>query len=488
MAAETRQHPDDQVFEIEQRGIQLIPAAERHGRPRDLFFMWLGTNLNVFYIVNGAIVVALGLSFTQALLVIAAGNLCFFCVGLTSLQGPKTGTSTFVISRAAYGPKGGRGLSLFNWLTCVGYEASGLALIVLATLELLAKAGVHHPSAGVKAAVIVGAAAVQFVLPLYGHATILAAEKWLAWLFIPLFVIMAILVAPKVHVGSLPTGAGWGTVMVAIAVIISGGGLPWANTGSDYSRYLPADSSAREIFWWSSLGGLIPSVLLSVLGAAVASAVKTASDPIAGVPLALPGWVAVPYLILAILTLLAVNTIDLYSSGLTLQAIGIPVRRPAAALIDLVICVAVTFVAIFSASFNRLYLEFLSLLIVWLAPWFAIYIADWLLRRGRYEPASLVRENGGRYWRRGGVHWPGVIAQVAGMAASLMWINSPAYTGPLASRAGGSDLSVFTGMAAGGLVYWLLARRTVPAEESMPVSIPAVTGAAVTGTAVPEAE
>lgn len=487
MAAETRQNPDDQVFEIEQRGIQLIPAAERHGRPRDLFFMWLGTNLNVFYIVNGAIVVALGLSFTQALLVIAAGNLCFFCVGLTSLQGPKTGTSTFVISRAAYGPNGGRGLSLFNWLTCVGYEASGLALIVLAALELLAKAGVHS-GAGVKAAVILGAAAVQFVLPLYGHATILAAEKWLAWLFIPLFAVMAILVAPKVHLGSLPAGAGWGTVMVAVAVIIAGGGLPWANTGSDYSRYLPADSSARGIFWWSSLGGLIPSVLLSVLGAAVASAVKTASDPIAGVPLALPGWVAVPYLILAILTLLAVNTIDLYSSGLTLQAIGVPVRRPVAALIDLVICVAVTFVAIFSASFNRLYLEFLSLLIVWLAPWFAIYIADWLLRRGRYDPASLVRENGGRYWRRDGVHWPGVIAQVVGMVASLMWINSPAYTGPLSSRAGGSDLSVFTGMAAGGLVYWLLARRTVPSEEGLPVSVPAVTGAAVTGTAVPEAE
>jgi nucleobase:cation symporter-1, NCS1 family len=459
MAAETRQHPDDQVLEIEQRGIQLVPATSRHGKPSDLFFMWLGTNLNVFYIVNGAIVIALGLSFTQALLVIAAGNLCFFCVGLTSLQGPKTGTSTFVISRAAYGPNGGRGLSLFNWLTCVGYEASGLALIVLAALELLAKAGVH-PGVGVKVAVILGAAAVQFVLPLYGHATILAAEKWLAWLFIPLFAVMAILVAPKVHLGSLPAGAGWGTVMVAVAVIISGGGLPWANTGSDYSRYLPADSSARGIFWWSSLGGLIPSVLLSVLGAAVATAVKTASDPIAGVPLALPGWVAVPYLILAILTLLAV-------------------RRPAAALIDLVICVAVTFVAIFSASFNRLYLEFLSLLIVWLAPWFAIYIADWLLRRGRYDPASLVRENGGRYWRRGGVHWPGIIAQAVGMAASLMWINSPAYTGPLSSRAGGSDLSVFTGMAAGGLAYWLLARRTVPAEEDLPVPVPAVTAAAV---------
>jgi nucleobase:cation symporter-1, NCS1 family len=456
----------DKVLVIEQRGIQLVPPEDRHGKAADLFWMWLGTNLNVFYIVNGAIVVAIGLSFGQALIAILAGNLIFFGVGLTSLQGPKTGTSTFMVSRAAYGPRGGQGLSLFNWLTCVGYEASGLALIVLAVLELLSKAGVHS-SAGLKAVVIFGAAAVQFVLPLYGHATILAAQRWLAYLFIPLFVVMAVLVAPKVHLGSLSQGAGWATIMIAIALVVSGGGLPWANTGSDYSRYLPEDTSPAGIFWWSSLGGLIPAVLLEVLGAAVASIVKTASDPIAGLPQALPGWVVVPYLLLAIVTLLAVNTIDLYSSGLTLQAMGVPIKRWMAALVDLVICIGVTFIAIFSSSFNRLYTEFLSLLIVWLAPWFAIYVTDWLLRRGRYDATSLINGKSGRYWRNGGIHVPGLVAQIAGMIASLAWIDSPAYIGPLSSQTYGSDFSVFTGIAVGGLVYWLLARRSVPAEEGI---------------------
>ena len=469
----------DKVLVIEQRGIQLVPPDERHGKASDLFWMWLGTNLNVFYIVNVAIIVAIGLSFGQALIAILAGNLIFFAVGLTSLQGPKTGTSTFMVSRAAYGPNGGRGLSLFNWLTCVGYEASGLALIVLAVLELLSKAGVHS-SVGLKAAVIFGAAAVQFVLPLYGHATILAAERWLAYLFIPLFVVMAVLVAPKVHLGSLSHGAGWAVIMIAIALVVSGGGLPWANTGSDYSRYLPEDTSATGIFWWSSLGGLVPAVLLEVLGAAVASIVKTASDPIAGLPQALPGWVVVPYLLFAIATLLAVNTIDLYSSGLTLQAMGVPVKRWMAALIDLAICIGVTFIAIFSSSFNRLYTEFLSLLIVWLAPWFGIYVIDWVLRRGRYDAASLVDAKGGRYWRHGGVHVPGLVAQIAGMLASLAWIDSPAYVGPLSSRTHGSDFSVFTGIAVGALVYWLLARRSVPAEEGITAArVPAASVSAV---------
>ena len=63
---------------------------------------------------------------------------------------------------------------------------------------------------------------------------------------------------------------------------------------------------------------MIPAVLLEVLGAAIASIVSTASDPISGLPKALPGWVVTPYLFVAIITLFAVNTIDLYSSGLTL--------------------------------------------------------------------------------------------------------------------------------------------------------------------------
>jgi purine-cytosine permease-like protein len=138
-----------------------------------------------------------------------------------------------------------------------------------------------------------------------------------------------------------------------------------------------------------------------------------------------------------------------------------------AALIDLAICIAVTFIAIFSSSFNRLYTEFLSLLIVWLAPWLAIYVVDWLLRRGQYDAASLINGKGGRYWHNGGIHLPGVVAQVAGMIASLAWINSPAFVGPLSSRTSGSDFSVFTGIAVGGLTYWLLARRSARAEEGI---------------------
>ena len=455
----------DKVFAIEQRGISLVGQQERHGRARDLFWMWLGSNLNVFYPVNGALVIYFGLSFSQAVAAIIIGNLIFFAVGLTSLQGPKTGTSTFAVSRAAYGQNGGKGLSLLNWVTCVGFEASGMALIVLAGLAVLGNAGVAA-STGLKILLLLVAMCIQVFLPLFGHQTIVTIQRYLAYLLVPLFAIMAIVVADRIHLGALSHGSGWATFTVAVALLISAGGLSWANTGSDYSRYLPSETRPRSIFWSASIGGMLPAVLLEILGAGIASVVKSASDPISGLPSALPSWVVTPYLIMAIVTLFAVNTIDLYSSGLTLQAIGLKIKRWQCVLVDMAIATIVAGITIFNSNFNRLYSDFLSLLIVWLSPWLAIYLIDWWMRRGRYDAPALLQDRGGRYWRSGGFHIPGVVAQVAGMAASCLWIDTSAFVGPLSSRTDGSDLSFFMGLFVGGAVYWLLARRSVRAETA----------------------
>jgi len=53
--------------------------------------------------------------------------------------------------------------------------------------------------------------------------------------------------------------------------------------------------------------------------------------------------------------------------------------------------------------------------------------------------------------------------------AAYLWLNASsggvlASTGSLSSRTDGSDLSVFVGLLAGGLVYYLLAGREVRAE------------------------
>src|SRR5579875_3139865 len=94
-----------QAFVIEQRGIAPVPEQDKHMTLPSLFWMWAGSIFNVEYVVTGVLVVYIGLSFTQAVIAILIGSLSFFLVGLASVQGPRTGTTTFAITRAAFGPR-----------------------------------------------------------------------------------------------------------------------------------------------------------------------------------------------------------------------------------------------------------------------------------------------------------------------------------------------------------------------------------------------
>jgi nucleobase:cation symporter-1, NCS1 family len=281
------------------------------------------------------------------------------------------------------------------------------------------------------------------------------------------FIVMAILLAGKVHPSHLHQHAGVGGITVALALTLSAGGLGWAAYGADYSRYLPRATSRPKTFWAVTIGGMVPQMLLMILGAAVATTVTGASSEISGLPKALPGWFVVPYLILAIISLYAVNTIDLYSSGLNLQAIGIKIKRWQAVCVDLVICTALLFPVIFSNRFNSLLSDFLLFGLVWISPWIGIVLTDWALRRGHYHSASLFQTGQGLYWRNGGIHWPAAVAQAVGIVGSAVWLNaSPAYAGPLSRAFSGSDFDIVLGGGVAALIYWVLARRAVREEAA----------------------
>jgi nucleobase:cation symporter-1, NCS1 family len=455
------------IVAVEHRGIEHIPEQSRWGKPGSLFWMWAGAVWNVEFLIYGTLaVIVFGLSFAQAVLIILIGNLFYLLTGLASLQAPQVGTTTFAISRAPFGPNGNRMPGFFNWVTQVGFEIEGIALVVFAGIALAARA---HFSAGTPAKVvfIIVAVAIQAVLPTLGHTAVLKVLKWLAFPFIILFVIMAIITAHKVNLHVPAHGAGWGSLMVFLALVISAGGLGWTENANDYSRYLPPTASKRRIVMSVTLGAAIPSVLLEILGAAIATGVPNASS-VTTLVSAFPSWFIVPYLIVAIFQLFAINTIDLYSSGVTLQSLIPKIRRLQAVAVDTIVAGGFAAYAVFSSRFFSLLSDFLLFIIVWLGPWCAIFLVDWLLRRRRYDQDSLLNERAGLYYRHGGVHWPAIIAQVIGMVAAALWLNaySP-YVSPLSSRVGGSDFSVFMGLVVGGLTYWLLTRRSVPAEASV---------------------
>jgi nucleobase:cation symporter-1, NCS1 family len=459
------------VTAIEQRGIEYVPQSERWGKPSGLFWMWAGAVWNVEFVVYGALaVIVFGLSFAQAVLVVLIGNLFYVLTGLASLQGPAAGTTTFGVSRAPFGPNGNRLPSFFNWITQVGFEIEGIALIVFAAILLTTKAGFTAGTAA-KVIFVVLAVLIQAVLPLLGHAAVLRVLRWLAIPFVVIFAVMAALTTSKVNLQVPAHGASWGALTIFLALVIAAGGLGWTENGNDYSRYLPRSADKKRIVLAVALGGAIPSALLEILGAAIATGVPSATTP-NGLVSGFPGWFVWPYLIFAIVQLFAINTLDLYSSGVTLQSLIPRLKRLQCVAIDTVICGAFATYAVFSNSFYGLLADFLLFIILWLGPWCAIYLVDSYLRKNRYDHHGLLNVHAGRYYGNGGFRWPAIIAQVLGMVAAALWLNAfstsaLSYVGPLASRHGGpigSDFSVFIGLFVGGVVYFVLASRSVRAE------------------------
>jgi NCS1 family nucleobase:cation symporter-1 len=459
----------DRAFVVEQRGIDYVPLSERWARPRHLFGMWAGSSVQFEYLVYGAVLMTFGLSFGQAVVCIVVGNLSYLLLGLCSLQGPLAGTTVFTINRAGFGPNGSRLMALLNWATQVGFETEGLTLIVLACVALSAKAGWTAGTGG-KIVFIIAAAAIQTVLPFLGYTTVVKVLQALVVPFCAIYAILAALTLGKANAGAVHGGADAGTFMIGLAFVITLSGLGWVECGNDFSRYLPPDSSKKGIVGWVVLGTAVPEILIMTLGAAVATYVSSAGDnPVTNFPHAFSSWFLWPFLIAAIVQIFAINCLDLYSSGVTLQAVGLPVKRWQAVLIDTVVAAGLTAYAVFSSSFNKLLGEFVAAVIAWIGPWMAIFLVDWALRRYRYPVGELQRtDRGGLFWSRGGVRWPAMIAWALGCAASVLGFNQSFYVGPISKWATGADVSVFTGIAVAAVAYLVLAGPQVRREVADP--------------------
>ncbi|HWD24078.1 MAG TPA: cytosine permease, partial [Acidimicrobiales bacterium] len=296
--------------------------------------------------------------------------------------------------------------------------------------------------------------------------------------------VLAGLTLGKTDFHSVHVGAGWETVMAALAFTIVLSGVGWTECGNDYSRYLPPTAKRSSIVGWVFLGTAVPEILIMLLGVCVGTYTHghlAGSNPFVAfvtphVHVFAAGFV-IPFLVVAIVQLFAINSLDLYSSGVTLQAIGVRVKRWQAVIIDTTVCLVVTIYAVFDASFSNLLRDFVDIVVVWIAPWLAIFLTDWLLRGQRYDVRALQRTDAGsRYYRNGGYFWPGLGAQFLGMAAAVEGLATPfripAWLHLVSVHLGGADFSVFMGMGVAALAYLLLAGRRVRAEADEAVLAP----------------
>lgn len=108
----------------------------------------------------------------------------------------------------------------------------------------------------------------------------------------------------------------------------------------------------------------------------------------------------------------------------------------------------------------------MQLVVTVMGPVMAVYVADVLWRRNRYDGPGLSDETRtSPYWFTGGINWAGTIAVFAGIAAAGLCVDAEIYTGVIA-RAVGVDLSLPVGLLVSAGLYIALMGCTAPALHS----------------------
>jgi NCS1 family nucleobase:cation symporter-1 len=448
---------------VETHHIDHIPAGARHGRPWHQFAFWFGGNVNVFNVVLGAVVVTIGLTFWWALIAIAAGTLIgALLIALHATQGPVLGVPQTIQSRAQFGFYGAAFLFPAVLLLNVGFIAAQLVI------QAQAMQGVAG-SVSIPAWILI-LTVPAVVIGVFGYRWIHRVMQATA---VVVGVSLVVMLVQGLAYGALPAGqmslarppAGLFMAGVALLVIDM---LSFGPFVSDYTRYLPAQTDGRRLFWAIYAGNVTATFFSCAVGAYLAALLPTLG-PVAAVGQVSGRWA----LVVMALSLINACTFNAYTGAFQVLAFGNMWRRfrSVSVLVRLVPFLAVMAAGVAVAllgyrSFVTNLSNFLDVLLVVFIPWSAVNLADYfMVRRGRYDIGSFFVPDGayGRF------AWPGLVAYAVGLAAEWPFVSQPDYTGPFVKHLGGADISWLVGWVTAATVY-LLAMRVVTGRRDHAVA------------------
>ncbi|MFD0522383.1 cytosine permease [Paractinoplanes durhamensis] len=255
------------ITEVEQHGIDTIPAEHRHSRPLDLFRIQFGGANTFATVILGTFPVILGLSLWQAVAATVAGVLvgALFLMPM-GLFGPVTGTNNAVSSGAHFGVRGRIVGSFLSLLTAIAFYSISVWVSGDAVVGALVRlAGVHDSDLlrGIVYAVLGG---VVIVVVIYGYAFMLLVNKVVVIGNTLLILLGGLAYTGKLDLGYNPgpdayaLGSFWPTFVLS-ALIVMGNPISFGAFLGDWSRYIPAGTKPSRLLGatlFAQLATLVP--------------------------------------------------------------------------------------------------------------------------------------------------------------------------------------------------------------------------------------
>ena len=471
------------IFELELNGPNLIQESERRGSARSLFWPWAGANVSLLALSYGSFFLGFGISFRQATWAAIIGTICsFFLVGISSLAGKRSNAPTMVLARASFGVKGSIVPGFLSYLIFVGWETVLVSLATLATGTVFSRiGGVDQNLALILGFVI--AVSLTVSGGVLGLSVIMKLQKILTVITVVMTVVYIALTFDTINwnaVTAIKDGSTQGFIG-ALIFGVTGIGLGWVNCAADYSRYLPRSVSSKAVVGWTVFGASIVPIILVIYGAALSASSKDLSqaiamDPIGALTSLLPTWFLIPFALVAILGLVGGAILDLYSSGLALVSIGVPIKRHQAAIIDAFIMLAGSIYIVWVAdNFFYPFQGFLITLGVPVAVWSAIFVADVIMRKKAYSERDLYDPQG----MYGSINKGSIVLMIIGTIVGWGLVTNTfaswlSWQGYLLFLIGGKDgawayanVGVIAALLIGFVGHVFLSKKSIAVQESV---------------------
>ncbi|MFI8350563.1 cytosine permease [Streptomyces sp. NPDC085596] len=473
---------------LETRGIEPVPDHERTARTRGLFPTWVGANISVLLLTMGAsLVVAYHLNIWQALVVATVAPLTAYgLVGLIGIAGKRGGAPGMALSRAVFGQRGNLLPGSLIWVARWGWETINAVTGAYAMLTIL------DIGFGLKANPVLDVVTLlvfviaTFAISGLGINAVQRCNKYATYLFgVFSVLVLAYLAVTTDWSRVVHHGAGSTASVITGIGMIAAGGVSWIPSAPDFTRYLPRTASSKAIVGNSVSGAtlvVLPMVLMGAVMAFATPDLASAADPVSFVGEILPTWIAVPYLLIALIGMLLINSMSMYSAGFTAQTLGFRVPRHWAVSVNAVISLALgAALMLVATSFLGTFIAFLSLLAVAFSAWVGVFGAD-MFRRKEYDSAAMTdTTRTSAYWYRAGFSPAAIASWAIGLISGLLFTTSDWFTGPLAKNnvIGEYGLGWVAAIVISAALYLALPKPPVPrptpaptpAEDQIPATV-----------------
>lgn len=428
------------IDSIEVRSFDYVPESERHGQPKQVFYMWFGISATVFSLVTGYVGITLGLSFWWTVVAVLLGNvLGALFMAFHAAQGPQLGLPQMIQSRAQFGYYGAILPLVITWFMYIAFLAID---IVLAGEGFQA---VWHWSLDGWMIVLT---IPMLLLAIYGYDFINRYNKYQTWLYVATFLgITIFLFVHGVGHGSLTRGHFTIGPFLLSTSIVAAYQITYAPYVSDYTRYLP-QSTTRKVFWRTYLATVISCLWLMVLGAGIGALNPKLTTMLLEIK-QITGPVGGALAILLAIGLIAPNSTNVYGGMMTTLSIGNNVNdrfqsnRKLRTVVCFVIAVLGALVATAGAgSFMTNLEDYMTMILYILIPWSVINLTDYyLLHHGTYRTEDFYAKNG----HFGRVNVSAMIVYLLVFGIEVPFMHTTIYEGPIAKHLGGGDIAWIVG-------------------------------------------